>query len=44
MSLSITGADLGSHDPDRLLQGYRAARAQDKDRLAFRREAKVFQE
>ena len=29
MSLSITGADLGSHDPDRLLQGYRAARAQE---------------
>ncbi len=29
MSLSITGSDLGSHDPDRLLQGYRAARAQE---------------
>ena len=29
MSLSITGADLGSHDPDRLLEGYRAARAQE---------------
>ena len=29
MSLSTTGADLGSHDPDRLLQGYRAARAQE---------------
>ena len=29
MTLSTTGADLGRHDPDRLLQGYRAARAQD---------------
>lgn len=29
MSLSITGADLSSHDPDQLLEGYRAARAQE---------------
>ncbi len=29
MSLTVTGADLGSHDPDRLLEGYRAARAQE---------------
>lgn len=26
---STTGADLGCHDPDRLLEGYRAARAQE---------------
>jgi uncharacterized circularly permuted ATP-grasp superfamily protein/uncharacterized alpha-E superfamily protein len=25
----MTGSDLGSHDPDRLLEGYRAARAQE---------------
>lgn len=29
MSLSTTGPDLGRHDPDRLLQTYRAARAQE---------------
>lgn len=29
MSLSMTGPDLGSHDPDRLLEGYRVARAQE---------------
>ena len=29
MSLSLTGADVSSHDPDRLLQDYSAARAQE---------------